>query len=330
MTHVVAIVAAYNEADVIAATTRDLIDQGVEVYLLDHGSTDGTADAVRDLLGHGLLSIERFEPESTTFQLRRLMARKQELAATLSADWIVNHDADELRESPWRGVPLPRALELVDRLGFNAVDFAVLNFPPINDNYRPGDDLRLTFPFYERGARYDAVQVRCWKRQPAIDLQHSGGHDVQFPGRRVFPVRFLLRHYPIRSQAQGERKVFQERVPRFSPDERQMHWHVQYDGLTPGSRFVRDPATLRAFDADLVRAELQLEHRGLEEANSGRQKAEQQTARWRAELDAVRTELDAVRTALASAQRRVDELENSVSWRATAPLRWGYDRLRGL
>ena len=38
---------------------------------------------------------------------------------------------------------------------------------------------------------------------------------ARFPGRKVFPIQFLLRHYPIRSQRHGETKVFTERKPRF-------------------------------------------------------------------------------------------------------------------
>ena len=39
---VVAIVAAYNEADIIGHVVGALIDQGVNVYFLDDGSTDDT------------------------------------------------------------------------------------------------------------------------------------------------------------------------------------------------------------------------------------------------------------------------------------------------
>jgi len=34
---------AYNEADIISPVIGHLVENGVEVYLLDHGSTDGTA-----------------------------------------------------------------------------------------------------------------------------------------------------------------------------------------------------------------------------------------------------------------------------------------------
>ena len=73
-----------------------------------------------------------------------------------------------------------------------------------------------------------------------------------------------MRHFPVRSQAHGQRKVFEERKPRFSDDERGRGWHVQYDGLDEGHRFTRDPDTLEQYDPDAVRAQLQIEHRGVE------------------------------------------------------------------
>src|SRR5919197_1275002 len=102
---VVAIIAAYNEADVVGYVVRDLIDQGVLVYFLDDGSTDGTVAAVEEYLGRGVLAIERladtFGCDRTSFEWERILRRKAELAKELDADWVIHHDADEFRESPW-------------------------------------------------------------------------------------------------------------------------------------------------------------------------------------------------------------------------------------
>jgi hypothetical protein len=65
----------------------------------------------------------------------------------------------------------------------------------------------------------------------------------------VYPFRFLLRHYPIRTQEQGERKVFADRLPRFNRFERLVRgWHTQYNDLRKEDSFIRDPATLTLFD----------------------------------------------------------------------------------
>jgi len=99
----------------------------------------------------------------------------------------------------------------------------------------------------------------------------------------VFPVRFVLRHYPIRSQAHGERKVFAERRPRYAEQERALGWHVQYDDVVEGTSFVHDPATLKRYDPVGIRIDLSLRHRGVEEL-------EQSLGGTQAELSARSTE----------------------------------------
>jgi glycosyltransferase involved in cell wall biosynthesis len=247
---VVAIVAAYNEADVIVQVVGDLIAQGVEVYVLDHDSSDGTADAVRPLLNKGLIAIESFPHESGIAPAEAearpwesILRRKQQLAAELDAEWFIHHDADELRDGLWPGLPLAEAIRRVDRAGFNAIDFEVLDFPPVDDGFSSGDDLRQAFPYCERSPVWNKAQIRCWKRPAGlVDLVSSGGHEAVFVGREVFPFRFLVRHYPIRSQRHGERKVVEERRPRLVAAERERGWHRQYDHISEGHCFLRDPA----------------------------------------------------------------------------------------
>jgi Glycosyl transferase family 2 len=387
---VVALVAAYNEADVIGQVVGALIDQGVQVHLLDDDSTDATIATVEPYLGRGVIGIERLADtlgprEPGRFEWERILRRKAELARTLDADWFIHHDADEFRESPWADVPLHQALARVDALGYNAVDFASFDFWPVDDSFRPGDDVRRAFRFCSPQAAYDRLQVRCWKQAEDVDLASSGGHDVAFEGRRVFPLRFILRHYPIRGRAHGERKVLRERQPRFLEGERARGWHVQYEGLSDGHGFIRDPATLTPYDPDAVRlalavrnrnveaveAQLECAHRELDALRGELQRtagalaaraeevaalreavgagerelaartsdaAAERAARERltadlvalqAALDARLTELDGLARANADAVGRVAALEQSLSWRWTAPARAAYRLLGG-
>ena len=138
----------------------------------------------------------------------------------------------------------------MDALGFNAIDFAGLDFWPVDDSFRAGDDVRDAFTCYAELAPYDRVQIRCWKKTARLDLASSGGHEARFPGRRVFPLRFILRHYPIRGQAHGERKVLRGAAePVSASEERARGWHVQYDQLQ--RRRVLPP---RSIDADALRS----------------------------------------------------------------------------
>ena len=356
--NIIALVAARNEADIIGQTVGDLLGQGIRVHLLDHGSTDGTAAALAPHLRDGLLTIERFSStvsggpdKSEPFCLTAILARKEALAAELDGDWFINHDADEFRESPWGWLTLREGIELVDRLGYNAIDFELLNFWPTHDNYRPGDDVRAAFRYYEPGAAWDRVQIRCWKRSRApVNLIGSAGHEAVFDNRRVFPIKFLLRHYPFRSRAHAERKVYQDRMPRFDPGERQQGWHVQYDHLPAGFDFIRSASDLTAFDPDAIRFRLQLAALdALERADHLKRALEAETQRRellvqeQRRLEALATNLERRRAAaeaeLAAALERshaladeraeveahwsrlVNDLHGSLSWRITAPLR---------
>ena len=57
---VVAIIATYNEADVIECVIQHLVGDGIAVYVVDNISTDDTVDTVKSWLGRGVLGIESF------------------------------------------------------------------------------------------------------------------------------------------------------------------------------------------------------------------------------------------------------------------------------
>lgn len=348
---VIAIIAAYNEEDIIGRVLDHLIGQGISAYLLDDGSTDKTVQEAERFLGRGLLAVEKLSPpegDGGCFELERIMRRKQSLGEELQADWFINHDADELRESPWPHLNLCQAIQLVDRLGWNAIDFAVLNFPPTSGGAEAGR-AREAIEYCEPGADFDRLQIRCWKNTgAAVDLVSSAGHEARFADRRVFPIRFVLRHYPIRSQAHGNRKVYEERIPRFDPRERSRGWHIQYDGTQPGRSFVRDPATLTQYDPDRVRVELSIHHRDVErlEESIRQQRAEADMLRAAlaeqadaveslrqvilardAEVSAAGQHIAALEGANSELARQLEELRASRSWRWTAVLRAVHGRL---
>ena len=266
---VMALIAAFNEADIIGQVIRDLIDQGVRVYLLDHGSTDGTVAEAQPYLGRGLVRIERFTELETGGNGRvswaSILRRKEALARELEASWFIHHDADEFRESPWPHLNLRDAIGFVDRLGYNAIDFELFNFWPTHDGFTGREDVRDTFRYYAPPAACDRLQIKAWKNVTGpVDLAASGGHEAIFPGRRVFPIRFILRHYPIRSQSHGTRKVLYERKARFSEEEQRRGWHVQYDAVDENYDFIRDPHALTKYDPDAARLHVILHHRGVE------------------------------------------------------------------
>jgi hypothetical protein len=145
-------------------------------------------------------------------------------------------------------VGLRQALYHVDRAGFNCVDHVTLNFWPVDNHYDGTQDVESYFPYFEFSRHPGHFhQRRAWQNSgQRVGLAATAGHDVQLAGRRVYPFKFLLKHYPIRSQAHGERKVLHDRRARWNTEERSMGWHAQYDEI---QTFTRAAGELERFDS---------------------------------------------------------------------------------
>lgn len=250
---VLAILTTFNEEEIIDQTVRRLVDGGIRVHVVDNWSTDTTPAHLEHLVAEhgGRVTTERFPTRDPSgyFELALLLERITELADATDADWVIHHDTDEVREGPWPGVGLRDALWAVQWWGYNCVDHTIVNFRPLDNGYRPGADLVASFPWFEFGdAAGHFTQLKTWKPPPGGVTMTAGGHEVLFAGRRVFPYKFVTRHYPIRSQEHGERKILRERQARWSPQERARGWHIHYDHYGPGSSFLWDRAHLAHSD----------------------------------------------------------------------------------
>ena len=251
---VIAVVIAYNEEDVIEGTIEDLVAQGAHAYVVDNWSTDRTYELAERHLGRGVVGIERSPVAGPPdyFDLKSLLVRLEELTQIVEGDWFIKHDADEARRSPWPGVSLRDGLWRVQLAGYNCVDFTVLNFRPVDNSFVEGSSFVNHFTHFEFGAKPGHFrQFKAWRNfgQP-IDYARFGSHRIDFAGLRVYPYKFLLRHYPVRSQQHGERKIFDERQARFLPEARKRGWHTQYDSVERGQSFLTDPTELVHFDQE--------------------------------------------------------------------------------
>ena len=141
---VLALIHAYNEADVIGAAIRARSpSRAATPSLLDHGSTrrdprrSPASGSAAELIG-----VERF-PEESGFPatskhrmvLRDLLRRCEQLVLEHDGyDWYLINDADDFREAPWPGLTLAEGFGRAPRrLGYNAVNFRVLNFRPTDE-----------------------------------------------------------------------------------------------------------------------------------------------------------------------------------------------------
>ena len=245
---IVALIAAYNEARFIGGCLDHLHEQGVETYLCDNGSTDGTADIAASRLGRGLLHIEHL-PRDGTFRWQDILHRKEQLAAELDADWFVHLDPDEIA-LPDAGHPTLRdAFAAVDAEGCNAVEFAEFTFVPTRETPdHDRADFRRTMIWYYPFASTPLHLLRAWKRQPQrVDLASTGGHTVAFPDRRPSHRRFRLRHYLFLG-LQHAREKYEQR--RYDSRETRRGWHGWRPTLRVGTLRLPSQNELRVARTD--------------------------------------------------------------------------------
>ncbi|HEU5005118.1 MAG TPA: glycosyltransferase family 2 protein [Candidatus Saccharimonadales bacterium] len=249
---VLAIVSLHNEADIIGHTVRHLLEEGVDVHVIDNWSNDNSHKIVQTLAKRnpGRVKIEMFPKKRVkNYDWTGILSRVEQIASESSYDWYIHHDSDEIRLSPWPGTSLRRAISYVDSLGYNAIDFTVLDFRPTQDGFGAKDDPEKFFKYFEFGSRSGHfVQVKGWKKQPSISLANSGGHEAAFEGRKIYPLKFVLKHYPLRSTNQASKKIFKERLPRILEEERQKGWHFQYDHFKKDHDFIWAKDGLIKFD----------------------------------------------------------------------------------
>jgi hypothetical protein len=221
---VVALLATYNERRFVGGCLEHLREQGVETYLVDNGSEDETVAIAERHLGRGLIGIEEY-PREGVYDWRGLLHRKEELAGKLEADWLIHLDADELRLPPPGAGTLAEALAAADREGHNAVNFTEFTFVPSRES--PDHDhpeFRRTLRTYYPFAPSKTHQLKAWKQAaaPRPVLAATGGHRVEFPGLRMHPESFPMKHYLFLSVPHAIEKYVQR---RYSPEEVEAGWH---------------------------------------------------------------------------------------------------------
>lgn len=204
---VVALLTVRNEELVLARCLEHLHSQGVETCLVDNGSNDRTLEIAEAFRDRGVFRIDRL-PFSGCFELSRILAREEQLASEIDADWFIHHDADEIRQAPRPYRTLLEGIADADRQGFSAISFDEFVFLPTTpeESFEGPDYVeRMHYYYFFRPRPFH--RVNAWKRLSAsVNLRDSGGHDVAFEGRRLFPQAFILRHYIALSRAHAFRK----------------------------------------------------------------------------------------------------------------------------
>lgn len=244
---IVAILQTYNEQRFIGGCLDHLAEQGISAYLVDNESTDDTVAIAERRLANNLVGIETL-PRDGHFALRKQLARKEELAQSLDADWLIHLDADEFRVAPEPRRTLAQALTELDEAGFNAVNFVEFIFMPTleaPDHDHPDfvQTMRSYYPYIPRLPH----RLNAWKRQDGPVELAGGGHLVRFPGLNMAPHSMYSRHYLFLSVAHAARKFG---PGRYAPDEVAHGWHRWRVRLDPATIELYSERELRTYTAD--------------------------------------------------------------------------------
>ncbi|MBB6024667.1 hypothetical protein HNR77_005802 [Paenibacillus sp. JGP012] len=257
---VLAILNVFNEEDIISETINHLLRQELDVKVIDNWSTDSTYEILKKISDSDeRVTVERYpEKSGMYYEWESLLKNTEKLSISLNYDWYVHYDADEIRESPWRGFNLCQAISFVDYCGFNAIDFTVLDFRPINNDTDSNYEENLKFfEFGKRNGHFK--QIKCWKKTDVVNLSATGGHEAQFTNSRVFPIKFLTKHYPLRNTHQARKKIFTERINRISPNEKKMGWHTHYNHHELGESFIWEIENLLPWNPNVFESEYLVE-----------------------------------------------------------------------
>lgn len=191
---VLAVMAARNEAGYIEHALERVIDDGMEVVLLDNGSTDGTRELAERFLGSGLLRIED-QPFTGAFDLPEQLRRKAAIVADASHDWVVHIAPDEWLHAT-SDATLPEFLEREVTPTTQVVDFVEYVFLPPARVDMFGEDVRRIATSYYCFVPAPLRLMRAWRRDLGVDLVESAGHRFrEVDLAMVHPEPQVLRHY---------------------------------------------------------------------------------------------------------------------------------------
>lgn len=219
----IATLVARDEEDIIGHNIEHHLAQGVDrIILTDNGSVDATRS-----IAECYKEVDIIDEPVHDYRHGEWVTNMARQAYVMGADWVINIDADEF----WYGLSAMRDI-------VNSV--SILRLPP-NYDFVPFVDA-VPGPF-------DPTKIPFWTRSPtSLRLAHrsfpqviveDGNHQVRnCPGGQLYTNKMYVKHYPLRSYQQFEKKVIKGgKALLESPQEdwKSTHWRHWYKAWEDGT-----------------------------------------------------------------------------------------------
>jgi len=241
--------AVYNDEDFISEVLENAISQGIELVLLDDGSTDNTYEICSKFLGKGILELYLHKSNSWNEEENHRILH--DLALRHNPDWLILFGSDEFLESWNNKVTLEDAISQVDREGYNLIQFNWFNFFLTSKDDEQSKSIKEKLKYYSWASDY---LYRSWKNIPGVELKVRGGHYPIFPQGityKIYPRKFVLRHYQFRNIEQFKKKV-QDRIKKIKGTTRgKLGWIQSYKTILDNNFDIKvSPHLLSIYNED--------------------------------------------------------------------------------
>ena len=237
---IAAIICTRNESGHVQRCLDYLTADGIDVVLIDHGSTDDTRTIIRPYQNHGLIQHHDLAWKGE-FSLTEQLECKAQIIAGLHHDWIIHTDTDEWLHSAQNGQTLSDVIQQADQQGFNCLNFNEFAFVPAPGTHVPAltcQQMMLSYYFFQP---FHPRLVRAWRRDCNFINTNRGGHLLAGDDVRRFPADQALRHYIVLSQDHAIDKYCNR---NFAAQDTDKGWHRNRRHLSPAQMRLPDPSQL--------------------------------------------------------------------------------------
>ncbi len=248
MLTITAIIAVHNGAKTIGPVLAHLYENDIDVYVIDHGSTDSTIDVIADYKEKKVKEV-RYMAYDGVLRLQKILEMKEDIIRTLHDGWVIHIDADEIMDSPRKDETLRHMIERIDREGYDVIDCDEFIFVPMHpDDDEPKDYINaMRYYYYYKPKNFKLHRVQRVAGAKEKDWSQSSGHGLSLEGRKLAPEKICKRHY-IGISFDHLRGQYISRV--FDGKALLRGWHNVRTGLNPQSIVRPSVRALNNIDRD--------------------------------------------------------------------------------